>query len=294
MNLLLIIIINILSIHTVLSLNFVIKRINVLNSNNNYNNYHQQQCNNNNYNNYYYNINYINNNNNNNNKLIKKSNIFMNSNSITDATYTPIINTNNNGTVDNDDDNKSLIEKILKRSSDYINRTRLIGMYGLSLNLRPISTKSLSSAIGFILGDFIAQMITRNFKYDLIRSIRIGAFGALIHGPCGHLFFSLLEKKLPGGGVGVVTLKVIIDQLIWSPLFATLLISFLGITSGCAPYQIYKIISASLKPLVLLSWMIWPLAHFFNFRIVPTKHRLLYSNIIQLIYNVIACYIVTK
>jgi protein Mpv17 len=218
----------------------------------------------------------------------------MNSNSITDTTYTPISNTNNNTINNDDDDNKSLIEKILKRSSDYINRTRLIGMYGLSLNLRPISTKSLSSAIGFILGDFIAQMITRNFKYDMTRSIRIGAFGALIHGPCGHLFFSLLEKKLPGGGVGVVTLKVIIDQIIWSPLFATLLISFLGITSGCAPYQIYKIISASLKPLVLLSWMIWPLAHFFNFRIVPTKHRLLYSNIIQLIYNVIACYIVTK
>jgi protein Mpv17 len=124
--------------------------------------------------------------------------------------------------------------------------------------------------------------------------IRIGAFGALIHGPCGHVFFSLLEKNLPGANVGVVTLKVIIDQLVWSPLFAALLISFVGITSGSAPFQIYKMITISLKPLILTSWAIWPLAHYFNFRIIPTKYRLVYTNTVQLIYNVIACYTVNR
>lgn len=236
------------------ALNIGIRRVNVININNFYSN----------------------------NKITR--NIHMSSDIITDAS----INDSNKY------DDKTLIQKIYTRASDYINKTRLMGMYGISLNLRPISTKSVSSMIGFMIGDAIAQLISRKFKYDLIRNLRIGAFGALIHGPCGHVFFSLLEKKLPGSGVGVVTLKVIIDQLVWSPLFAALLISFLGITSGGAPYQICNMLSLSLKPLVWTSWMIWPLAHFFNFRIIPTKHRLMYTNIVQLVYNVIACYTVNR
>ena len=248
------------------ALNIGIRRVNVVNNNNNH---------------YYHN---------NNNIRGINSILMSSSSSVTDASFTSIDSDNNS----NINDNKTLIKKIYTRASDYINKTRLMGMYGLSLNLKPLSTKSISSMIGFIIGDFIAQLISRKVKYDLIRSLRIGAFGALIHGPCGHVFFSLLEKNLPGANVGIVTLKVIIDQLVWSPLFAALLISFVGITSGSAPFQIYKMITISLKPLILTSWAIWPLAHYFNFRIIPTKYRLVYTNIVQLIYNVIACYTVNR
>lgn len=36
----------------------------------------------------------------------------------------------------------------------------------------------------------------------------MGSFGALVHGPLGHLFYGYLEKKLPGPAPSVVASKV--------------------------------------------------------------------------------------
>lgn len=37
----------------------------------------------------------------------------------------------------------------------------------------------------------------------------MGAFGGLFHGPTGHLFYGLLERKFPGASTSAVVKKVI-------------------------------------------------------------------------------------
>lgn len=174
----------------------------------------------------------------------------------------------------------------VSRVSDVITKSKLWGLYSLSLSLRPIYTKSLSSLIGFLIGDLLAQVFFIRGAFDLIRFLRMGAFGAFIHAPLGHLFYGFLEQKLPGIEVSAIAAKLAIDQIVWTPMFGSLLFSFVGITAGHSPSLIFRTIKNNLLKIVLTSWMIWPLAHTINFKYVTPKHRLLYINSVQIVYNI--------
>lgn len=41
----------------------------------------------------------------------------------------------------------------------------------------------------------------------------MGAFGGLIHGPTGHLFYGFLERKFPGASTTAVVKKVKTKQM---------------------------------------------------------------------------------
>jgi protein Mpv17 len=42
---------------------------------------------------------------------------------------------------------------------------------------------------------------------------------------------------------------------------------------------------------VISSWMIWPAAHAVNFEVIPAKQRLLYINVVQVLFNTILSFI---
>jgi hypothetical protein len=44
--------------------------------------------------------------------------------------------------------------------------------------------------------------------FNFTRFLRMGAFGGLIHGPTGHLFYGFLERKFPGASTTAVVKKV--------------------------------------------------------------------------------------
>ncbi len=86
--------------------------------------------------------------------------------------------------------------------------------------------------------------------------------------------------------------QVALDQLIWSPLFSIALFCFTGVTAGLSPRAIFNTLKRSGFGVILTSWLIWPAAHALNFRFVPAKHRLLYINMVQLIFNTILSFLV--
>lgn len=49
-----------------------------------------------------------------------------------------------------------------------------------------------------------------------------------------------------------------------------------------------------LLPLWLLSNMLWPAAHAVNFRYVPTEQRVLFVNIVFLLWNVVTCQVTLR
>jgi hypothetical protein len=63
-----------------------------------------------------------------------------------------------------------------------------------------------------------AQFINPDDKYDFMRTLRLGSFGALVHGPTGHFFYGMLDRKLPGTSPTTVATKVAIDQVCCSIL----------------------------------------------------------------------------
>lgn len=116
----------------------------------------------------------------------------------------------------------------------------------------------------------------------------MGMFGALVHAPLGHMFYGQLERRLPGSAPTTVVAKVVIDQLLWAPTFASCLLSFIGVTAGASPNQIALSISQLISHVILASWAIWPLTHYVSFRFVPASNRLLFINAAQVLFNTVA------
>lgn len=112
--------------------------------------------------------------------------------------------------------------------------------YNSALVLSPVITKSCTSAVGFCLGDLMAQALEHKYqhcsssmrddvdkrlrweieqpiiesKYDALRTLRMTSFGFLLHGPLCHLLFGFLETQFPGNDILVVLMKIAIDQVI--------------------------------------------------------------------------------
>jgi protein Mpv17 len=127
-------------------------------------------------------------------------------------------------------------------------------------------------------------------KFNLIRFIRMGSFGALIHAPVGHVFYRKLEKQFPGSSRSAVAKKVLVDQLLWAPLLALLLFSYSGLLAGHSLPATVAAIKTSKSVWAYYaasSLLLWPAAHYVNFTAVPPNKRLLFINSVQVFFNTI-------
>nr|NP_001090480.1 uncharacterized protein LOC779393 [Xenopus laevis]AAI23161.1 MGC154358 protein [Xenopus laevis] len=174
---------------------------------------------------------------------------------------------------------------------------RLWTKYNAALETNPLLIKAVTSLTGFTLGDILAQKFVMPDKekgYDLMRTVRLGSFGFLVHGPTGHYFYSWLDKQIPGTAMKTVATKVAIDQLLWNPCFGVMFFSYLGLAEGKSFADIQTKIKNDLTTAVVGSWTVWIPAHFVNFRFVPSSQRLLYINSIQIGYNIFLSFLGNK
>ena len=72
---------------------------------------------------------------------------------------------------------------------------KLWGLYLAALQTNPLLTKCLTSAIGFIIGDAIAQVIAKE-RYNILRTIRFAAIGFILHAPIADTWFIFLEQHV--------------------------------------------------------------------------------------------------
>jgi len=167
--------------------------------------------------------------------------------------------------------------------------------YNQLLETQPLLTKALSLT-GFTLGDILAQnFVNKDDKpYDVMRTIRLGSFGFLIHGITGHYFYGFLDSKLPGTKPVTVATKVITDQVFWNPIFGCMFFGYLNLVEGKSFADYQKKFEADLKTAVMGSWAVWVPAHTINFTFIPPAQRLLYINSIQIGYNVFLSFLGNK
>ena len=87
----------------------------------------------------------------------------------------------------------------------------MFSAYIRALNTRPILTKTVTSAVLFGAGDFMAQKIEGK-PLDGARLARMTAWGAIFT-PFAHMWYGALDKMVPGSGAVVVATKVALDQV---------------------------------------------------------------------------------
>eukprot|EP00741_Cyanophora_paradoxa_P008994 tig00001424_g8707.t1 len=157
------------------------------------------------------------------------------------------------------------------------------------LETKPLLTKTLTSTVGFFLGDVIAQSpdMMNGKAYDPARTAKLMAFGATIHGPVGHYWYGLVDKlifpKTPTATIAVAT-KVAFDQVFWAPIFTSIFFGFMETINGRAD-NVIPTIEQKLWPTLLANWKLWPAAHVINFKFIPSNQRVLYINVVSVGWN---------
>jgi protein Mpv17 len=169
--------------------------------------------------------------------------------------------------------------------------------YNKLLDAQPLLTKALTSLTGFTVGDLLAQNFVESEPgkpYDLMRTVRMGSFGFLIHGTTGHYFYGFLDGKFPGTKPMTVATKVAIDQTVWNPIFGLMFFGYLNLVEGKSLKDYQNKIEQDLKTAVIGSWAVWVPAHTVNFAFIPPSQRLLYINTIQIGYNIFLSFLGNK
>jgi len=170
------------------------------------------------------------------------------------------------------------------------------------LEVRPITTKSVSAGTLMFLGDVTQQAIEyrslngdkkegkmRGFSnyYNPYRSARMGIFGTCFIGPVFHRWFNVLERLVPGSSPRAAFTKMAIDQLGMAPVFTVTFFSAMGAMEGQSPSQIITKVKEATWPALLINWSVWPAAQLINFKVMPIQWRVLWMNTVGLGMNVV-------
>lgn len=128
-------------------------------------------------------------------------------------------------------------------------------------------------------------------KWDKLRTLRMTLSGITVGIVCHH-WYSFLDRRLPGYTISLVMKKIVIDQLVGSPICISTFFGTLAVLER-TPYKEFLLtIKKKAWRLYAAEWVIWPPAQFINFYFLPHKYRVLYDSTISLGYDVYTSYVV--
>eukprot|EP01137_Pigoraptor_chileana_P008871 Opistho-2@56305 len=99
----------------------------------------------------------------------------------------------------------------------------LVDYYMKMLKEHPVLTKAVTSAIVAALGDIISQRraiaADPTEEFNPRSTFPFFAFGLSCTGPITHAFYNWLDRAVPQGKQGAVVMRMVIERLVFAPLF---------------------------------------------------------------------------
>ncbi|KAH8421383.1 hypothetical protein KR009_003671 [Drosophila setifemur] len=123
-------------------------------------------------------------------------------------------------------------------------------------------------------------------RFESTRTAHMAISGVTVGIIC-HYWYKMLDKRLPGRSMRVVAKKIVLDQLICSPIYITAFFVTLGLLEQKDKHEVWAEIKEKAWKLYAAEWTVWPVAQFVNFYWIPTHYRIFYDNIISLGYDVL-------
>lgn len=155
------------------------------------------------------------------------------------------------------------------------------------------TTTAVSVAL-YGLGDLLAQYVQLKKKkmarMDSLRSGKVAAAGFVI-GPFIHYWYKHLDRIFPGRSMRTVTKKVVIDQVICSPIVIALYLYTTSLFEKKTIHEINKEMMPKSIALFVAELPVWPPAQYFSFFYLPTKYRGVYDNVISFGYDCLFSYV---
>ncbi|XP_043201579.1 mpv17-like protein 2 isoform X1 [Amphibalanus amphitrite] len=163
--------------------------------------------------------------------------------------------------------------------------------FGKHLLLTNISVSVSLSALGDSLQQRYQMSRGGRCSYDCRRVAYMSGCG-MGAGVLCHYWYLALDRWWVGRSIGVVAKKVLVDQLVFSPvLIATFLVS-LEVFRGRGARELVDTFQAKFMRLYLAEWTVWPPAQAFSFYCLPTRYRVLWDNTVSLGYDCYTSYVI--
>lgn len=186
---------------------------------------------------------------------------------------------------------------IVSRIGHFIH-SRLFGRSNLLL------TNSLISALMGTVGDAIQQnydILTEekkpgfDHKFNLQRSAHMTAAG-FTTGLVSHYWYIYLDKFLgTRKSLYLITKKVLLDQIVFSPVNLLVYFSTLGLCERSGISRVKEeLFEKGFEQIYVVEWIVWPPMQFFNFYVLPLRYRILFDNIISLGFDIYSPYVKYK
>lgn len=132
-------------------------------------------------------------------------------------------------------------------------------------------------------------MFPRNWNPQ--RTWRMSVSFGLISGVLCHFWYNLLDRLYPGRGLKIVVKKICTDQVLFSPICIAACLSVACRLNGLDRKRTWEEVLHKGQQLYIMEWLLWPPAQFINFYFLPTRYRVLYDNLVSLVYDVYTSYI---
>lgn len=166
-----------------------------------------------------------------------------------------------------------------------------LAWYSRKLDTHPLLTKAITSGIISQSGDLLSQYVeckrakAVTFHWDMLRTARIGLLGFALVAPVVHYWYGGLARVFPGSSAPVVAKRVLWDQAFFSPLFLPTWLTSLWILEGQTSADIAEMLQAEVPTALVANWALWIPAQILNFRFIPGKFQVLFSNVVALGWN---------
>ncbi|CAG9460815.1 unnamed protein product [Pedinophyceae sp. YPF-701] len=175
--------------------------------------------------------------------------------------------------------------------------------YESCLENNPILAKATISGIVYTIGDLTAQTYEGRGLDDLDRGrvLRSGLAGFIGHGPLSHCWYLFCDSAFANlyippsnwlsSEANVTLAKVLVDQTAWSFTWNSIYYLLLGAMRFERPKQTLKTIGETWYTLLSAGWKLWPFAHIITYGVVPQEHRLLWVDMVEIVWVTILSFI---
>lgn len=161
-------------------------------------------------------------------------------------------------------------------------------------------TNTVSSGILMSIGDGLSQYVEQKsthkekenwqFKFNWSRNGKMFVVGAA-QGPLHHYFYGWLDAKYIGSSLKVTTIKILYDQFVMAPMCIAMFFYSAGWMYKQSMNDCTNEFKSKFATVYATDWMVWPFAQFVNFYYLPTDYRVIYVNVITMLYNVFLSYV---
>lgn len=180
--------------------------------------------------------------------------------------------------------------------------------YQRAVTAYPVMVKAAITGVTYVLGDLIAQVVQqqqqivqlelapRSLRGNLLRTdfwryVRSGVAGLLFLGPLAHFYYDWVAESLSHWPT---LWKIALDQTAYLAFYNTVYYLVLGRLARRPLAQIARQYAEQFWQLLRAGWRLWPFVGIITYTVVPTAHRVLFVDVVEIAYSAILSRLTTE